>query len=347
MVPMVYLAYTQMESEFSRNLIRAFLSAENRERIRGLLAAQKIQPPSDDILLEEMIFYSREIEVDLRWTDPLRGTNGTKLLHMYNGKFVYAYYNFHDQDHENSTTHQHYYEVSDGLPLARFDQSAPWISADDLLDRWWKGGSRLIQTRDDRHGDRKVSAGDADYLVEEFGCAAGQNNNAQRNVYRGGAMATRATTWGRPNSEMPSNNPVIVQEKFQNQSNLQTYSRPTGFSVLGAGPTNPEPDFALSAWLSPTARAWSAMGEDYQHTPLGVSTPAADARMAERNLSRKSHSNLENGIPYYRFPVHHRHYDKVEASAGLDGSELVGQAHRRWDMSGLYELIDAKQRSRR
>lgn len=359
--------YRNMSSTHTRNLVLVFLSAENIRRVRSLIASRLGSAPSEDMLLEELMWYSKNIEDDLRWTDQLSGTNSTKLLHHYNAEFVNTLYsNTHtgkamaDQRVPEAPVAE-YYQVSDGLPVVRFDQTAASISADDLLDRWWKGGTRIIQTRDDRHGDNKKSAGDADYLIDVskvsgwdglgLGCAGSSTSDSinylgalpassQKNVYRGGAMSTRASTWGLPGG---THDQVEQAEHFDMHANAFS---PHGILVLGAEPEIIGPDFITRNWLGNTAKRWNASAEEYQRTPLGVSTPAADARIGSRNLTRRAYSRLENGIPYYRFQAHHRHYDREEAAAGLDGYEIITPAHRRWDMSGLHGLIDAKNSSR-
>lgn len=78
----------------------------------------------------------------------------------------------------------------------------------------------------------------------------------------------------------------------------------------------------------------------HEETVFGVSTPAADARLASRRIFRGNEQGQENGVPRYESRLYNRNIDR-DITEGLRGSEkdYISYGH---DMSSLYKRVDYK-----
>lgn len=77
---------------------------------------------------------------------------------------------------------------------------------------------------------------------------------------------------------------------------------------------------------------------------LGDGSIDSDRALLSRRVFR-SESGVENGIPFYRRTVQHRHFDRDQAVEGLRGDSRGMMVHRH-DMQSLYDRTDAKMRGR-
>lgn len=333
-----------MQQSFSQRVVSTFLSPANIDRLVHEIARMTRDYSLIDShhnILERAISYSREIREDLRWSNPLPGVTAGDLVDNYNREFVSAY-----APKELQSVPQHY-EITDGYTAMR--SSYAGMSADDLLDKWWLGGSKPIVMRDDRHGDRKESMGDADYLMQHCSTPAVK---LHQNVENRRSMQVVPRT----QKDVVAKYADIAANKWIRDHNLDprdtegfsgsfTYSGQGGYVVNGAEPEAPAFDYLSSVFVSPTVKQWDSLTEPYQRIPLGTNSEIADERIASRNLTRKTMSSWDNGIRRMEHRLYKRRYDSAAADAGLEGAELEAPP-RRFDMSTLQRQVSAKQANR-
>ncbi len=89
--------------------------------------------------------------------------------------------------------------------------------------------------------------------------------------------------------------------------------------------------------------ALNSSSRPHEDTAFGVSTRAADERLASRRIFRSNEAGEENGITRNAARRHRRNIDR-DISEGLNNAEMGNQS-RGYDMSGLHARLDAKNKN--
>lgn len=101
----------------------------------------------------------------------------------------------------------------------------------------------------------------------------------------------------------------------------------------------PNVNYHEEQFYTPAMMEFNSLTDRYTATPVGVSTPEADARLLERRIFRADEDGVENGIPTYRTWMHNRHPER-DINENLTATEYIGHNHKKYDMTRLHAAAD-------
>lgn len=269
-------------------------------------------------------------EHEMRMSDPIPGVSIVSQLQCINNTFIRDRIDFIRTHIIANVETPDVYTITDGIPTTRHGRGWEKLTANQLLDSWKFNANHPVRARDDPSGELGVGVGYGVRVHDDYTAY----NDAYTDGYgRNGQYGEPLTAGFMPQHTMSPHNSHYGMP--QSGRAAPTMSGITFCDQSGLGTSNHMFQYEDTQYKNALNREVS-----YANTPMGVSTPMADARLLERRTFRSAFSvgGVENGVSRYEARLQRRHIDR-DPSEGFRGESR--DCHiRGYDMQSLYDRTD-------
>ena len=348
----------------SRAIIQEFTTVENQQHIRDCLvdrfnARGVVLNFLKDHLAGNVMIFTKTIEQELYFSEPIRGINAMDQLKVFNKQFLLQEEKFiihHVLDVEEETP---VFALSDGISLSRYGREHYAGAPDDILKSWWLNSGRTAQARDDTAGDiypnnnyYKNSNDIVGHhlahpnLIEKMNSVvkpqSGEKEKMSMRQYGSKYYpAVKPQEKSMPLYDYGLHDPTVHYPKYAAVANRCAPST-TGDAIVFCDQSRVGTSNHVAQYDTTYKNAMNSTTRPHEHTEFGWSTPSADARLLSRKIFRGDYSqnSTENGIPSFEKRLYRRALDR-DIDEALPNSEKDFKLYGH-DMSSLHNRIDRK-----